>query len=112
MANNKTNKKYEFLADDPNVKTLPIMLSLIIGAFFAILNETLLNIALTTLMDQFHITLPTVQWMATGFMLMMGIVIPISALLVQWFSTRQLFISVMIIFTIGTTICALAPNFP
>lgn len=105
-------KKYEFLADDPEVKTLPIMLSLIIGAFFAILNETLLNIALTTLMEQFHISLPTVQWMATGFMLMMGMVIPISALLVQWFTTRQLFIGVMVIFTIGTTICALAPSFP
>src|SRR5690625_1814467 len=105
-------KKYEFLANDPNVKTLPIMLSLIIGAFFAILNETLLNIALTTLMEQFHITLPTVQWMATGFMLVMGIVIPISALLVQWFSTRQLFLGVMIVFTLGTTICAIAPSFP
>src|SRR5690625_942508 len=106
-----STKKYEYLAEDPNVKTLPIMLSLIIGAFFAVLNETLLNIALTTLMKEFDITLPTVQWMATGFMLVMGIVIPISALFVQWFTTRQLFLSVMIIFTIGTTISALAPNF-
>lgn len=105
------SSKYEYLADDPNVKTLPIMISLIIGAFFAVLNETLLNIALTTLMKEFHITLPTVQWMATGFMLMMGIVIPISALLVQWFTTRQLFIGVMIIFTIGTTISAIAPTY-
>src|SRR5690625_4017979 len=103
--------KYEVLAEDPNVKTLPIMISLIIGAFFAVLNETLLNIALTTLMKEFQITLPTVQWMATGFMLMMGIVIPISALLVQWFTTRQLFIGVMIIFTIGTTVSAMAPTF-
>lgn len=110
MANNQS-LKYEYLADDPNVKTLPIMVSLIIGAFFAVLNETLLNIALTTLMKEFHITLPTVQWSATGFMLMMGIVIPISAILVQWFTTRQLFIGVMIIFTIGTVISALAPNF-
>src|SRR5699024_7955785 len=70
-----------------------------------------LNIALTTLMQEFNITLPTVQWMATGFMLVMGIVIPISALLVQWFTTRQLFIGVMTFFTIGTTISAMAPNF-
>lgn len=103
--------KYEYLSEDPNVKTLPIMISLIIGAFFAVLNETLLNIALTTLMKEFHITLPTVQWMATGFMLVMGIVIPISALLVQWFTTRQLFIGVMTVFTIGTTISAIAPSF-
>ncbi|WP_342388424.1 MDR family MFS transporter [Salinicoccus bachuensis] len=110
MEKNSTSR-YEYLSDNPDIKTLPIMLSLIIGAFFAILNETLLNIALTTLMVEFDINLPTVQWMATGFMLVMGIVIPVSALLIQWFTTRQLFLGTMIIFTIGTTIAASAPTF-
>ncbi|WP_425431793.1 MDR family MFS transporter [Halobacillus alkaliphilus] len=87
------------------------MISLIIGAFFAILNETLLNIALTTLMEQFNITAPVVQWMVTGFMLVMGILIPVSALLLQTFTTRQMFLSTMTIFTIGTLICAAAPTF-
>ncbi|WP_432353798.1 MDR family MFS transporter [Sporosarcina sp. A2] len=105
------NKKYEYLADNPNVKVLPIMLTLIIGAFFAILNETLLNIALVTLMDQFSISLTDVQWMATGFMLVMAIVIPISALMLQWFTTRQLFLGTMAVFTLGTIICASAPTF-
>lgn len=105
-------KEYEFLADDPNVRVWPIMLSLIIGAFFAILNETLLNIALIRLMDYFEVSVTTVQWMVTGFMLIMGIVIPISAPLLQWFTTRQLFLGTMTIFTIGTTICAIAPTFP
>ncbi|MBD7908810.1 MDR family MFS transporter [Sporosarcina gallistercoris] len=104
-------KQYEYLADNPNVKVLPIMLTLIIGAFFAILNETLLNIALVTLMDQFSISLSTVQWMATGFMLVMAIVIPVSALLLQWFTTRQLFLGTMAVFTLGTIICASAPTF-
>ena len=54
---NDDSKKYEYFADDPNVKVMPIMVSLIIGAFFAILNETLLNIALTTLMAEFTISL-------------------------------------------------------
>lgn len=107
----KKDKKYEFLSEDPSVKTFPIMMALIIGAFFAILNETLLNIALTTLMQEFNITLPTVQWVATGFMLVMGIVIPISPLIVQWFTTRQLFIGTMTVFTIGTAIAAIAPTF-
>src|SRR5690625_1607919 len=109
---NNQSKKYEFLSEDPNAKVLPIILSLIIGAFFAILNETLLNIALSTLMCEFGVTLTTVQWMATGFMLVMGIVIPVSALLLQWFTTRQMFIGTMTTFTIGTIICALAPTFP
>lgn len=111
MTSQNTNGKYEYLAENPNFKSTPIIISLIIGAFFAVLNETLLNIALTTLMEEFQITLPTVQWMATGFMLVMGIVIPTSAILMQWFSTRQLFIGTMIIFTIGTAVCAIAPNF-
>ncbi|MFD1037807.1 MDR family MFS transporter [Virgibacillus byunsanensis] len=106
------NKKYEYLADDPNIKVMPIMLSLIIGAFFAILNETLLNIALTTLMDEFGISVTTVQWMATGFMLVMGIVIPASAVLLQWFTTRQMFLGTMTAFTVGTLICAIAQTFP
>lgn len=112
MTSQNTEGKYEYLAEDPNVKVKPIMISLIIGAFFAILNETLLNIALTTLMEEFSITLTTVQWMATGFMLVMGVVTPASAIALQWFSTRQLFLGTMAIFTIGTSICAIAPTFP
>lgn len=111
MTSDIEQTKYEFLSEDPTVKVMPIILSLIIGAFFATLNETLLNIALTTLMKEFSISIATVQWMATGFMLVMGIVIPISALLLQWFTTRQMFLSTMIVFTLGTIICASAPTF-
>lgn len=111
MANDNQPTKYEYLADDPNVKVMPIMISLMIGAFFAILNETLLNIALTTLMEQFGISMTTVQWMATGFLLVMGVVTPASALLLQWFTTRQLFLGTMVTFTLGTIICAIAPTF-
>ncbi|WP_425571839.1 MDR family MFS transporter [Pontibacillus salipaludis] len=112
MDETKQNERYEFLANDPNFKVMPVMVTLIIGAFFAILNETLLNIALTTLMDRFSVNEPTVQWMATGFMLVMGIMTPISALLIQSFTTRKMFIGTMTIFTIGTAICAIAPTFP
>lgn len=103
--------KYEYAADNPNINVFPIMLSLIIGAFFAILNETLLNIALVTLTEEFSITLPTVQWMVTGFLLVMAVIIPVSALLLQWFTTRQLFLATMSIFTMGTIVSASAPTF-
>ncbi|MCP3030131.1 DHA2 family efflux MFS transporter permease subunit [Halobacillus sp. A1] len=111
MEGNTTEEQYEFLADDPNFSVKPVMFSLIIGAFFAILNETLLNIALTSLMEVFEINAPTVQWMVTGFMLIMGILIPVSAFLLQTFTTRQMFIGTMSIFTIGTVLCAVAPTF-
>lgn len=94
-----------------DVKRAPIMISLIIGAFFAILNETLLNVALTDLMGEFGVTHSTIQWLSTGFMLVVGILIPITALLSGWFTTRQMFLGAMILFTIGTVISGFAPNF-
>ncbi len=95
-----------------NVNTKAILITFMIGAFFAILNETLLNIALTELMNVFNVSPTTVQWLATGFMLVMGVLMPISAVLIQWFTTRQMFIGVMSIFLMGTVIAASAINFP
>lgn len=100
------------MIEKQSVNRKMITISLLIGAFFAILNETLLNIALVELMDVFNISAPTVQWMATGFMLVMGVVMPLSALIIQWFTTRQLFIGVLSIFTVGTLIAGLSVNFP
>lgn len=94
-----------------NIKKLPIMISLIIGAFFSILNETLLNIALPTLVIDLNVTQSTIQWLAAGYMLLVGVLVPASALLVQWFTTRQMFLGAMILFTFGTLICAIAPSF-
>ncbi|MBN8191238.1 multidrug efflux MFS transporter [Bacillus sp. NTK074B] len=96
----------------PAINSKAILITFMIGAFFAILNETLLNIALTELMEVFNVDAPTVQWLATGFMLVMGVLMPISALLIQWFTTRQMFIGVMTIFLLGTIIAACAINFP
>ncbi|MFC0470182.1 MDR family MFS transporter [Halalkalibacter kiskunsagensis] len=87
------------------------MLSLIIGVFFAILNETLLNVAYVQLMKDFEVTASTIQWLTTGFLLVVGILIPITALILQWFTTRQIFLGAMSIFAVGTLICAFAPNF-
>lgn len=93
------------------IKRAPIMISLVIGAFFAILNETLLNVAFTDLISEFQVSHATIQWLATGFMLVVGILVPITALLTGWFTTRQMFLGAMVIFTIGTVVCGIAPNF-
>lgn len=97
--------------DLSNIKRGPIVAALIIGAFVSILNETLLNIAFPNLMEYFSITETSVQWLATAYMLVVGILVPITALLQQWFSTRQMFLGAMILFLAGTIICAFAPIF-
>ncbi|MEB8067931.1 MDR family MFS transporter [Mammaliicoccus fleurettii] len=97
---------------DNQVKRKIIMIVFLVGTFFMILNETLLNIALKELMSVFNVDAPTVQWMATGFMLVMGVLTPLSAVVNQWFTTRRLFLGLVTIFTIGTLTAGLAINFP
>lgn len=84
---------------------------LIFGCFLSTLNQTLLNVALSSLMDVFDVTATTVQWISTGFMLVNGILIPITAYLMKRFTTRQLFISAMSFLLVGSIICVAAPSF-
>lgn len=84
---------------------------LFIGAFVAILNETLLNVALPAIMEEFDVNATAVQWLSTGYMLINGILIPASAYFIQRFSDKRLFITAMLLFTLGTLLASLAPAF-
>lgn len=84
---------------------------LIAAAFVVILNETIMSVALPELTRDLSITLATAQWLTTGFMLTMAVVIPITGFLLQRFSTRTIFIAAMSLFSTGTLIAGLAPGF-
>lgn len=84
---------------------------LFIGAFVALLNNTLLNIALPTIMVEFDVKPSVVQWLTTGYMLINGILIPASAFFIQKFTNRGLFLTAMVSFTLGTLLAMLAPSF-
>lgn len=62
-------------------------------------------------MEIFDVTPATVQWLSTGFMLVNGVLVPITAFLMKRFTTRQLFISSMFFLFIGSVLCACAMNF-
>ncbi|MFP7334033.1 MDR family MFS transporter [Shouchella clausii] len=89
----------------------PLVAVMLVGAFIAILNQTLLTTALPHLMVDLQINENKAQWVTTIFMLVNGIMIPISAFLIEKFRTRFLFLTAMSLFGIGTLICALAPSF-
>lgn len=90
-----------------------IMLAILFfGAFVSFLNNSLMNVALPTIMVDFGMSdYSTVQWLTTGYMLVSGVLIPVSAFLITRFSNRALFITAMALFTIGTGVAAIAPNF-
>lgn len=62
-------------------------------------------------MKDLHVSIGTLQWLVTSYMLVIGIILPLSSLLTRWFTTRQLTIFALLDFTIGALISALAPNF-
>ncbi|QNR20744.1 multidrug efflux MFS transporter [Exiguobacterium sp. Helios] len=91
--------------------TRAIMASLLMVGFVGMFSETALNIAMVNLMDVFQISAATAQWLTTGFLLTLGILMPISGLLLQMFTTRQLFVYSLISLIAGTLIGALAFSF-
>ncbi|RXJ02534.1 DHA2 family efflux MFS transporter permease subunit [Anaerobacillus alkaliphilus] len=97
---------------DTNRPPYGILAVLMVGAFIAFLNNTLLNIALPAIMADFHVEAPTVQWLTTGYMLINGILIPATAFLIQKYSVRRLFIVAMGLFTLGTILAGAAHIFP
>ncbi|MFD0677027.1 MULTISPECIES: MDR family MFS transporter [unclassified Paenibacillus] len=94
-----------------NIKRGPILFALIIGLFVAALNETLMGNALPELMKSFDVSAATAQWLSTAFMLVVGVLVPMTAILQQWFTTRKIFLSAMSLFFVGTVIAAVSPTF-
>ncbi|WP_145135475.1 MDR family MFS transporter [Paenibacillus sp. Y412MC10] len=96
----------------PTFKRTILVVVMLAGAFVTMLNQTLLNTALPQIMKDLSISANTAQWLTTGFMLVTGVLIPVSAFLIEKFSTRRLFITAMCLFASGTLMAAIAPNFP
>ncbi|MFB8766522.1 MDR family MFS transporter [Nocardiopsis alba] len=84
---------------------------LLVSAFVVILNETIMGVALPALNRDLDISVSTGQWLTSAFMLVMAVVIPVTGFLLQRFHLRQVFITAMTLFSLGTLICFLAPNF-
>lgn len=87
-------------------------LAVLVGAAtIMILNETSLSVALPAIMAEYAVPATTVQWLLTGFMLTMAVVIPATGFAIERFTTRQVFITACLLFLTGTVIAALAPAF-
>jgi EmrB/QacA subfamily drug resistance transporter len=96
---------------DRQIKKGAILTVMLLGAFVAILNQTLMNVALPQMMVDLDISANTAQWLTTAYMLVNGVLIPITAFLIERFTTRVLFLTSMGLFSFGTFICAISPTF-
>ncbi|WP_129656498.1 DHA2 family efflux MFS transporter permease subunit [Rothia halotolerans] len=85
--------------------------SLAFAGLIMILNETVLSVALPSILEDFRISETTGGWLTTGFLLTMAVVIPTTGYLLRRFSTRALFVAALLLFIVGTALAALAPGF-
>lgn len=97
-------------------KVIPFNRTIIVSvllatSFVAVLNQTLLIVAIPPIMLEFGVSPNQAQWVTTAYMLMNGIMIPITALLIERYGSKILLLSAISIFSIGTFIAAMAPSF-
>lgn len=92
-------------------KELVMVGVLLTGTLLAVLNLTMLSPALPAIMSDLGVDATTAQWLTSVYALVEAVVIPLSAYLVGRFTTRQLFITALSVFTAGSLAAAVAPNF-
>ncbi|WP_322619801.1 DHA2 family efflux MFS transporter permease subunit [Streptomyces acidicola] len=84
---------------------------LVVAAFVMFLNETVFSVALPSLTRDLRLTTATVQWVISGYLVAMAIVLPVTGYLLDRFSVRRIFIGSLTVFSTGALIGALAPGF-
>lgn len=98
-------------AKNSNYNTILISGVILFGTFIAFLNSTFMNVAIPDIMRDLHISVASAQWISTGYMLVLGMMIPFTAFLIDKFKTRTLFFIAMGLVTAGTIVGACASSF-
>ncbi|WP_295652916.1 MDR family MFS transporter [uncultured Dietzia sp.] len=95
----------------PRKQLIGIIGALALGAFLMILNETVLTVALPSIMADYGVSAAAGQWLTTGFLLTMAVVIPTTGFLLQRFPLRGLFAFALTSFIVGLLLAVVAPTF-
>ncbi len=88
----------------------PIAVVTILGAFMSILDTSIVNVALETLSRDLRAPLDDVQWVATAYLLSLAAVIPVTGWAARRFGSRRIFLTSLVLFTLGSALCGLAWN--
>ena len=84
----------------------------VIGAIMSILDTTIVNVALETLSRDLHVGLSNVQWVATGYLLALAVVIPLTGWMSERFGARRVWLTSVTLFVAGSVLCGLAWDLP
>jgi EmrB/QacA subfamily drug resistance transporter len=84
------------------------LLALIIGGIAAILDSTMVTLALHTLVVRLHSTDGTIQWVTTGYLLAMAVAIPVTGWAESRWGGKRVWMAALVIFVLGSVLCALS----
>ena len=81
---------------------------IVLGTIMTILDTTIVNVALKDLSTDLNTSLTGIQWVATGYLLSLAAVIPVTGWAATRFGTRRLYLISLVLFTAGSALCGLA----
>jgi EmrB/QacA subfamily drug resistance transporter len=84
------------------------LLVLIVGSFVSVLDTSIVNVAISRIQNEFGATTEDVQWVANGYTLTLGVMVPLSAWLSARFGLSRLYIISLLGFGAGSALCGLA----
>jgi EmrB/QacA subfamily drug resistance transporter len=86
------------------------VLALVVGGIAAILDSTMVTIALHTLTVSLHSTTHAIQWVTTGYLLAMAVAIPVTGWAESRWGGKRVWMAALVLFGVGSALCALAWN--
>src|ERR1700760_3555987 len=80
----------------------------VLGSVMSVLDTTVVNVALDGLADKLHTTIPTIQWIVTGYLLALAATVPVTAWAARRIGIKRLYLISLLVFTMGSAMCGLA----
>ncbi len=88
-----------------------VLASVMIGTFMAVLDATVVNVAIPKLMATFGVPVDTVEWILTAYLLIFAVMLPSSGWFADHIGYKKIFITALFLFTLGSFLCSLAWSF-
>lgn len=87
-----------------------LLANVMIGTFMAVLDSTIVNVGLPKIMASFGAGIDKIEWVITGYMLALALMLPTSAWLADKFGYKRMYFIGMALFTFGSFLCGMSPN--
>lgn len=96
------------MSQEPVKTDWSVVIVIIIGVFMAILNGSIVNVALPQIMAIFNSTPDAIQWILTSYMMTLGVLMPLSGYLGDTFGYKRMYFIALALFTLGSILCGLS----